>query len=167
MRHFIGIAALVTVACGPTGTNKTSQVDEAAVRSEVKARVRAYGAVLGPTRCQDPEPYYDFWTYDHGGVVLAENGRISALEPSAHRQQSQAWFCSVRMQSLTVDTVVVQVLGAETAVATWTFREEVVDTSGTRTSIRGDVMQPWVRLGGTWRSTGLVATHEATPVSPK
>lgn len=167
MRHFIGVAALVTAACGPTGTNSSLRVDEAAVRSEVKARVRAYGAVLGPTRCQDPEPYYDFWTYDHGGVVLAENGRISELDPAAHRKQSQAWFCSVRMQSLTVDTVVVQVLGAETAVATWTFREEVVDTSGTRTRIRGDVMQPWMRLGGTWRSTGLVATQEVTPVSPK
>ena len=167
MRHILEVAALVTSACGSFGADSPSPVDEAGVMNEVKARVRAYGAVLGPARCQDPEPYYDFWTYERGGVVLAENGRISELDAAAHRTQGQAWFCSVRAQTLTVDTVVVQVLGAETAVATWTFREEVVDTSGAQLRIRGDVMQPWIRLGGRWRSTGLVATHEVTPVGSR
>lgn len=158
---------LLAVSCGSPPPGTSAALDESAVKREVAARVRAYGAVLGPARCQDPEPYYAFWTYERDGVVLAENGRISQLDAAAHRTANQAWFCSVSQQVLTVDTVVVQVLGAELAVATWTFREEVVDTAGVRSRIRGDVMQPWVRLAGTWRSTGLVATHEVTPVEGK
>jgi len=157
------VLAVLSGACSPAPV-KGPALNPRAIALEVEARVRAYAGVQGPALCENPEPFYAFWTYDHGGVVLAERGKISSLDARSHRDYNRDWFCSVVRQSVIVDSVVVQVLDSNSAVATWTFREETVTKQPATGRIRGEVMQPWVRREGTWRSTGLVATHE--PIVP-
>ena len=157
MRQWILAATVFLSACTSTGVNRPETV------GEVEARVRAYVASLGPARCTDPEPFYAFWTYDFGGVVLAESGKIVTLDARAHRAHNKDWFCSMGAQTGTVDAIVVQVLDSDHAISTWTFRETAVDKAGVTERIQGEVMQPWVRIGATWRSTGLVAVHRPDP----
>ena len=163
MRNACILLVALSACVSPRSEVTFDQAGRDSATVEVQSAVRGYVAALGPARCTDPDPFYAFWTYEYGGVLLAEDNRVARYDATGHREVNRPWFCSIRRQELVLDSIVIQPLSRDAAISVWAFHEVAVDTAGVRSAVRGVVQQPWVRSDRRWLSTGLMSTHEIVP----
>ena len=150
--HSIGLVALaLTAACGPAEPVPMSDAERQAIATSVDSATRAFEDA---ERALDAERVVahiapDFYMYNDGVRV--------GFEPTV--QMIRQNFATLQHMEPGFADIEIKVLGRDAALATFTFRDSLVDATGATFSFRGPTTLVWERRGTDWLITYADADH--------
>ena len=152
--HSIGLVALtLAAACGPAEPVTLTDAERQVIAASVDSATRAFEDA---ERTRDAERVLahiasDFYMYNDGVRVGYDLTVQMIRQNFATLQHMEPGFADIE----------VKVLGRDAALATFTFRDSVVDASGTVFTLRGPTTLIWERRGTDWLITYADADHYA------
>lgn len=152
------VAGIAACGSAPDRQGPLTPGEVAALSDSLRATVRDFVAMQGPHLCRDVTPYMSQFDLA-GGVMSVLDTAIAIDNEPELRASNTSIFCGISTQSGGVDTIAVQVLSRDAAVTGWTFHEVLVDTAGVSQTIKGAVLNTWVRRDGAWRLGAAKGSH--------
>lgn len=150
-KHLLGLGALTLAACSPAEIPSLTDAERQAIALSVDSATRAFEEA---ERALDAERVVahiapDFYMYNDGVRV--------GYEPTV--QMIRQNFVTLRHMEPGFADIEIKVLGRDAALATFTFRDSLVDATGASFSFRGPTSLIWERRGADWLITYADADH--------
>jgi len=101
--------------------------------------------------------------YVDGAALFASDTIVTTLTRAEVEKLTARNVCSRRSMSGRVDSIIVQVLTADVAMAAWTFDETKVDSAGVSKRVKGSVLHSWLRTPAGWQATAWMDAHMVVP----
>lgn len=127
------------------------------VKKEVESTIRSFLAGFGKAKCEDVTPVSKF-VRDHMIYVVAKD--IYTLSLADYEQGVRDRACKWVSHAGVVESVVVDALTRDTAVAAWMYHDEVTSKSGEIKKTRGSVLMTLIRSGKRWKITSTMSLDE-------
>lgn len=166
-RHGLLLAVVTSLVVGcqspPDATSVLSPAERAAIADTLRVAAREYGAIQKPGLCADLTPFTRRFAYPDSQYLSVHDTVAHFITRTEWETTLHGAFCSLRQLDAKVDTVVVQVLSRDIAMVGWTFDETETDTLGTKSHVKGSVLQSWMRTPAGWAVTGDMAAHVVVP----
>jgi len=160
MKTILALLAL-SLCFAATGYSQKSQAKtsdfQSDVKKEVDSTIRAYLAGFGAAKCDDVTPVSKF-VRDNMIYVLAKD--IYTVSLADYEQGVRDRACKWISHSGEVESVVVDVLSRENAVAAWLYHDEVKLKSGEIKKTRGSVLMTLIRTAKGWKITSTMSLDE-------
>lgn len=128
-----------------------------AVKKEVESTVRSFFAGFGAIKCADVTPVSKF-VRDNMIYVVAKD--IYTVPLADYEKGLRDRACGWVSHSGEVESVVVDVLNKDTAVAAWLYHDEVKSKSGEIKKTRGSVLMTLIRSAKGWKITSTMSMDE-------
>lgn len=106
---------------------------------------------------------FKFIGYVEGAGLLASDTVITSMTEADIKKLIAKNVCSRRSMNGRVDSLIVQVLTADVAMAAWTFDETKVDSAGVTERLKGSVLHSWLRTPAGWQATAWMDAHVVVP----
>lgn len=156
------LAFLVISFCfAVTGYSQNSQVKNAdfqsVVKKEVESTIRSFLAGFGTAKCDDVTPVSKF-VRDNMIYVVAKD--IYTVSLADYEQGVRDRACKWVSHSGEVESVVVDALSRDTAVAAWLYHDEVKSKSGEIKKTRGSVLMTLIKSDKGWKITSTMSLDE-------
>lgn len=165
-RSIIGIVCLALLPGCNTSEPATPLTpgERSAITDTVRTLVHQYVSLgNSPTICSNPTPMLKLIGFVEGTSLYASGSTIGIFSrPDVEGMVKQS-ACSRRSLSGRVDSVIVQVLSRDVAIAAWTFDETKVDSLGRSERIKGAVLHSWLRGPDGWSATAWMDSHVPVP----
>lgn len=151
--------------CVLAGCNRALQPEAQEVRSdfhptvekEVAAVIRAYMAGHSTARCNDVTPVSKFV---RDGMIFVTKSEIRSIPLTATERDLKDMVCGWDSHAGIVDSVVVDALSRDIAVAAWLYHDEVRLKSGEIKRYKGSALMTLVRSAEGWKITSTMAAYE-------
>lgn len=159
---FAGV--LAGCAGAPPSRAPLTANERMAIADTVRRLVHQYVAIgNAPTLCGDPSPMFKFFGYVDGAGLIASDTIVTTMTQAEIEKLVAKNVCSRRSMSGRADSVIVQVLTADVAMAAWTFDETKVDSAGVSERVKGSVLHSWLRTPAGWQATAWMDAHVVVP----
>lgn len=165
-RWIIGVVFLILLPGCRTSEQRTPLTpgERSAITDTVRTLVHQYvSAGNSPTICSNPAPILRRFGFVEGTLLYASGITIGAFSRPDVEGLVKKNACSRRSLSARVDSLIVQVLSRDVAIAAWTFDEIKVDSLGRSERVKGTVLHSWVRGPDGWSATAWMDTHVPVP----
>ena len=137
--------------------NKAAADFQTVVKKEVESTIRSFMAGFGKATCEDVTPVSKF-VRDSMIYVVAKD--IYTVSLADYEQGLRDRACAWISHSGVVDSVVVDALNRNTAVAAWLYHDEVKSKTGEIKKVRGSVLMTLIRSGESWKITSTMSLDE-------
>jgi hypothetical protein len=133
---------------------------QSGVKTEVESTVRSFLAGFGSIKCDDVTPVSKF-VRENMIYVCAKD--IYTLTLADYEQGLRDRACGWVSHTGEIESVVVDVLSKDTAVAAWLYHDEVKSKSGEIKKTRGSVLMTLIRSAKGWKITSTMSMDEKIP----
>ena len=127
------------------------------VKKEVETTIRSFMAGFSIAKCNDVTPVSRF--VRDNMIYVAEHG-IYTISLADYEQGVRDRVCGWVSHSGTVDSVVVDALSKDAAVAAWLYHDEFKLKSGEIKKVKGSVVMTLVRSANGWKITSTKSSEE-------
>lgn len=127
------------------------------VAREVENVIRGYMAGYTAARCDDVTPVSK---YVRDGMLFATSTKVVRVPLADTEQELRDMVCKWVSHTGTVDSVTVDVLRPDVAVAGWLYHDEVKFKSGETKRYKGSALMTLVRSADGWKITATMAANE-------
>lgn len=134
------------------------------VKQEVEATIRGFFDGFGKATCTDGEPVAKF-ARDPMTFVLKDD--IYEIPRAEYEKGVRDLACTWKSHDGVVKSVVVEALGPKSAVAAWTYRDDIVLKSGELKNSNGATLMTLVKTDAGWRITSTKTTETIEPKAQK
>lgn len=126
-------------------------------RAEVTAVIHGYMAGYTKARCDDGTPVSRFVS---DGTIVVTASKIVAVPLAQTEKEVRDMACTWTRHSGVVDSVVVDVLSRDVAVAAWLYHDEVTLKTGEIKHYKGSALMTLVRSLDGWKIAATMAANE-------
>jgi hypothetical protein len=154
------LACLALVGCTQavrSGALDVSNASRLRVEKEVTAVIHGYMAGYTTARCDDVTPVSKFVRDQMIYVTSTEVIRVPFADTE---RELRDMICGRASHAGTVDSVTVDVLSPDVAVAAWLYHDEVKLKSGEIKRSKGSALMTLVRSPDGWKITSTMAAYE-------
>jgi ketosteroid isomerase-like protein len=151
---------LVVVGCTQAVRSDSPEVSDASrslVEKEVTAVIHSYMAGYNTARCDDVTPVMKFV---RDRMIYVTKSEIVWVPMTDTERELRNMVCGRVSHSGTVDSVTVDVLSPDVAVAAWLYHDEVKLKSGEIKRSKGSALMTLVRSVDGWKITSTMAAYE-------
>lgn len=148
------------VGCTPALRPHSQQVTDASrsiVEREVTAVIRSYMAGYTAARCEDVTPVTKLV---RDPMMYVTASKVVWVPLAEEERELREMVCGWVSHSGTVDSVTVDVLSPDVAVAGWLYHDEVKLKSGEIKRYKGSALMTLVRSGDGWKIAATMAANE-------
>lgn len=152
---FISLSFVVT---GYSQRSPTKTADfQSVVKKEVESTIRSFLAGFSKSTCEDVTPVSKL-VRDNMIYVVAKD--IYTISLADYEQGVRDRACKWISHSGEVESVVVDALTKDSAVAAWLYHDEVKLKSGEIKKVRGSVLMTLIRSPKGWKITSTMSMDE-------
>jgi hypothetical protein len=153
------LSLLVVYLCfAVTGYSQKSPVKtsdfQSVVEKEVESTVRSFLAGFSTAKCDDVSSVS---TFVRDNMIYVVEKDIYTVTLADYEQGVRDRACKWVSHSGVVESVVVDALSRDTAVAAWLYHDEVKSKSGEIKKTRGSVLMTLIRSGNGWKITSTMS----------
>lgn len=151
------LGCLILLGCTGEGRphSRTASEDfRPIVEREVKATIHEYMAGFSAAKCNDVSPVSKF---ARDGMIYVTNGDVYTVPLADYEQGLRDRVCGWVSHSGVVDSVTVDGLSRDVAVAAWTYHDEVKLKSGEIRRYKGTTLMTLVRFPEGWKITSTMS----------
>jgi hypothetical protein len=127
------------------------------VEREVKATIHDYMAGFSAAKCTDVSTVSKFV---RDGMIFVTEGNVFTIPLPEYEQGLRDRVCSWRSHTGVVDSVAVDPLTPDIAVAAWLYHDEVTLNSGESRRYKGSVLMTLVRSVDGWKISSTMSVTE-------
>ena len=135
---------------------------QSVVKNEVETTIRSYMSGFSSAKCNNVTPVSKFVRDD---MIYVGSNYIYTISLSEYEEGLRELVCGWVSHSGTVDSIVVEALSMDVAVAAWLYHDEYKLKSGKVEKVKGSVLMTLVRSPDGWKITAT--KQESVIVSPK
>jgi ketosteroid isomerase-like protein len=128
-----------------------------AVEKEIKETIHDFMAGFSAAKCTDVSAVSRFV---RDGMIYVTNRDVFTIPLSDYEQGLRDRVCSWVSHAGVVDSVTVDVLSRDVAVAAWRFHDEVKLNSGEMRRYKGSTLMTLVRAEDGWKITSTMSAEE-------
>jgi len=151
-RYFV-----ILTTCALLAACASSQVLVGKARAEVTAVIHGYMAGYSTARCDDVTPVSRFV---RDGTIVVTASKVVSVPLADTEQEVRDMVCGWTSHTGTVDSVTVDVLSRDVAVAAWLYHDEVKLKTGEIKRYKGSALMTLVRSVDGWKITSTMAANE-------
>jgi len=154
------LGSLIAVGCTHPlrpGPEEVPHDIRAAVEREVTAVIHSYMAGYTAARCDDVTPVSRLVK---DGMIYVTANKIVAVPLAQTEQELRDMVCLWERHTGTVDSVTVDVLDQDIAVAAWLYHDQVKLKSGEIKHYKGSALMTLVRSADGWKITSTMAAYD-------
>ncbi len=127
------------------------------VKKEVESTIRSFFAGFGTAKCDDVTPVSKFV---RDNMIYVVDKDIYTVSLADYEQGLRDRVCNWVSHSGEIESVVVDALSKDTAVAAWLYHDEVKSKSGEIKKVRGSVLMTLIRSAKGWKITSTLSLDE-------
>lgn len=158
---FLGLLGCLTVmGCSSAVQTQPREItadSRQAVEKEVKATIHDFMAGFSAAKCTDVSAVSKFV---RDGMIYVTNSDVFTIPLSDYEQGLRDRVCSWVSHTGFVDSVTVDALSRDVAVAAWRFHDEVKLNSGEMRRYKGSTLMTLVRSEDGWKITSTMSAEE-------
>ena len=130
------------------------------VKKEVESAVRSFFAGFGTAKCDDVTPVTKF--IRDNPIYVAEKD-IYTITHAEYEEGVRERVCGWTSHLGVVDSIVVDPLSKDIAVAAWVYHDEIKLKSGEIKKARGSGLMTFVRSTTGWKMTSTTSAEQKVP----
>ncbi len=138
-------------------TRETPDDFRQVVEEEINATIHAYMAGFSAAKCNDVSPVSKFV---RDGMIFVTESDVFTIPLAEYEQGLRDRVCSWVNHTGVVDSVTVDALSRDVAVAAWLYHDEVKLDSGEIRRYRGSSLMTLVRSVNGWKITSTMSAQE-------
>jgi ketosteroid isomerase-like protein len=154
------LGCLVLIGCTKTVRPHSQFVSEdfrPIVESEVRATIHDYMAAFSAAKCNDVSMVSKF---ARDGMIYVMKDGVFTIPLADYEQGLRDRVCGWVSHSGVVDSVTVDPLSRDVAVAAWIYHDEVKLKSGEIKRYKGSALMTLVRSSDGWKITSTMSAEE-------
>jgi ketosteroid isomerase-like protein len=160
-QSFLGlVGSLAMMSCTQGIRSRTPEAPEdfrPIVKQEVAATIHAYMAGFSAAKCEDVRTVSKFVRDD---MIYVAKSDVFTIPLADYEQGLRDRVCTWVSHSGVVDSVTVDALSRDVAVAAWLYHDEVKLISGEIQRYRGSTLMTLVRTADGWKISSTMSTQD-------
>jgi ketosteroid isomerase-like protein len=153
----LGVSLLVS-GCTSTATRGASASYEAAVKTEVEQTIRTYFAGFSAASCTDGTAVSRF---ARDPVIYVLETEVFEVSGADYEDGVRQRACNWNSHGGDVDSVKVEAMSKDAALAAWTYHDDIALKTGVRRQTNGAVLMTLVKTPQGWKITSTKASEVA------
>ena len=139
-----------------TSQAKPALEDPGWVQSEVERTIRDFFGGFGVATCKDGSAVSRF---ARDPSIHVDDTEVFTVSLADYESGVRARACKWRSHGGGVDSIEVDALSHDVAVAAWTYHDDIMLNTGERRQTKGAVLMTLVRSAGAWKITSSKTTE--------